>query len=99
MLRRPPRSTRTDTLFPYTTRFRSKPDGDADGIPRQRQHDLIGPPSAIIPQSLQNGEASPHRSTVRGVGNGIDARGMPALLAGVDARRRYGAPKPEKAHA
>src|SRR3546814_1796620 len=24
MLRRPPRSTRTDTLFPYTTRFRSK---------------------------------------------------------------------------
>src|SRR3546814_4663144 len=24
MLRRPPRSTRTDTLFPYTTRFRSE---------------------------------------------------------------------------
>src|SRR3546814_16625940 len=24
MLRRPPRSTRTDTLFPYTTRFRSQ---------------------------------------------------------------------------
>src|SRR3546814_10706756 len=24
MQRRPPRSTRTDTLFPYTTRFRSK---------------------------------------------------------------------------
>src|SRR3546814_5097510 len=28
MLRRPPRSTRTDTLFPYTTLFRSAdPDG------------------------------------------------------------------------
>src|SRR3546814_10979917 len=27
MNRRPPRSTRTDTLFPYTTLFRSKPDG------------------------------------------------------------------------
>src|SRR3546814_15069910 len=27
MLRRPPRSTRTDTLFPYTTLFRSKIDG------------------------------------------------------------------------
>src|SRR3546814_8361842 len=26
MIRRPPRSTRTDTLFPYTTLFRSKPD-------------------------------------------------------------------------
>src|SRR3546814_18951084 len=25
MIRRPPRSTRTDTLFPYTTRFRSFP--------------------------------------------------------------------------
>src|SRR3546814_4509656 len=26
MIRRPPRSTRTDTLFPYTTLFRSLPD-------------------------------------------------------------------------
>src|SRR3546814_11381060 len=26
MIRRPPRSTRSDTLFPYTTRFRSNPD-------------------------------------------------------------------------
>src|SRR3546814_14278911 len=26
MIRRPPRSTRTDTLFPYTTLFRSMPD-------------------------------------------------------------------------
>src|SRR3546814_8386098 len=26
MIRRPPRSTRTDTLFPYTTLFRSWPD-------------------------------------------------------------------------
>src|SRR3546814_14953160 len=29
MIRRPPRSTRTDTLFPYTTRFRSAVDRDA----------------------------------------------------------------------
>src|SRR3546814_3708866 len=31
MIRRPPRSTRTDTLFPYTTLFRSdlRPVGDA----------------------------------------------------------------------
>src|SRR3546814_10758291 len=27
MIRRPPRSTRTDTLFPYTTLFRSHPAG------------------------------------------------------------------------
>src|SRR3546814_2456978 len=29
MMRRPPRSTRTDTLFPYTTLFRSGPEGDS----------------------------------------------------------------------
>src|SRR3546814_2074937 len=29
MLRRPPRSTRTDTLFPYTTLFRSSRDWQA----------------------------------------------------------------------
>src|SRR3546814_6172554 len=28
MIRRPPRSTRTDTLFPYTTLFRSNAGGD-----------------------------------------------------------------------
>src|SRR3546814_9520987 len=27
MIRRPPRSTRTDTLFPYTTLFRAAPGG------------------------------------------------------------------------
>src|SRR3546814_3929781 len=30
MIRRPPRSTRTDTLFPYTTLFRALRPGDAD---------------------------------------------------------------------
>src|SRR3546814_15893665 len=34
MIRRPPRSTRTDTLFPYTTLFRS---GRRDESDRQRQ--------------------------------------------------------------
>src|SRR3546814_11200744 len=29
MIRRPPRSTRTDTLFPYTSLFRSLPRGEA----------------------------------------------------------------------
>src|SRR3546814_12422884 len=31
MIRRPPRSTRTDTLFPYTTLFRSFETGRVDG--------------------------------------------------------------------
>src|SRR3546814_4014818 len=37
MIRRPPRSTRTDTLFPYTTLFRS-PQGYGCGVRRGRHH-------------------------------------------------------------
>src|SRR3546814_13430338 len=33
MIRRPPRSTRTDTLFPYTTLFRSLFGAHAAGVP------------------------------------------------------------------
>src|SRR3546814_6763058 len=33
MIRRPPRSTRTDTLFPYTPLFRSISDCSVDGWP------------------------------------------------------------------
>src|SRR3546814_7183146 len=32
MIRRPPRSTRTDTLFPYTTLFRSHQPDRGDGV-------------------------------------------------------------------
>src|SRR3546814_3439507 len=32
MIRRPPRSTRTDTLFPYTTLFRSDPERQCDTL-------------------------------------------------------------------
>src|SRR3546814_4031913 len=35
MIRRPPRSTRTDTLFPYTTRFRSAGEG------KLKMHDAV----------------------------------------------------------
>src|SRR3546814_1929271 len=35
MIRRPPRSTRTDTLFPYTTLFRSKARKAASGVRRR----------------------------------------------------------------
>src|SRR3546814_2963869 len=40
MLRRPPRSTRTDSLFPYTTLFRSAFYGGAAGHERFRIHPL-----------------------------------------------------------
>src|SRR3546814_13286582 len=41
MRRRPPRSTRTDTLFPYTTLFRSRQDAaeEARAAVEHRRHD------------------------------------------------------------
>src|SRR3546814_20814707 len=44
MIRRPPRSTRTDTLFPYTTLFRSRHSRSRAASPR-RGH----PPRACPP--------------------------------------------------
>src|SRR3546814_6083098 len=39
MIRRPPRSTRTDTLFPYTTLFRSDDrGGGTEGFLVERRH-------------------------------------------------------------
>src|SRR3546814_3438960 len=38
MIRRPPRSTRTDTLLPYTTLFRSPPGGTAGIRPAPPTH-------------------------------------------------------------
>src|SRR3546814_6655159 len=51
MIRRPPRSTRTDTLFPYTTLFRSGPGGAPfftrlrlkGGMTKQLLYNTLGP--------------------------------------------------------
>src|SRR3546814_5212211 len=40
MIRRPPRSTRTDTLFPYTTLFRSDSRAGQTGQPQARATNL-----------------------------------------------------------
>src|SRR3546814_2375527 len=60
MIRRPPRSTRTDTLFPYTTLFRSK-------INHQRRYGYRGQgpgqlhgrsPVAVVMQRSAHGQRS-----------------------------------------
>src|SRR3546814_4080726 len=48
MIRRPPRSTRTDTLFPYTTLFRSDPGEFARG----RVADLLQQRILVAPRLL-----------------------------------------------
>src|SRR3546814_13170064 len=44
MIRRPPRSTRTDTLFPYTTLFRSRLEG---GLAVRGTEDVFGLGSSL----------------------------------------------------
>src|SRR3546814_3044210 len=43
MIRRPPRSTRTDTLFPYTTLFRSRNFLCSGRSPARATHDAVRP--------------------------------------------------------
>src|SRR3546814_6874230 len=54
MIRRPPRSTRTDTLFPYTTLFRSGGGGDQ---PRRRNA-AIAIALAIIADHIDGGDVA-----------------------------------------
>src|SRR3546814_4374546 len=72
MIRRPPRSTRTDTLFPYTTLFRSLDVAGRLDHHRRDRHRLAGarvafaPVDATSPRSLGgpagNGEPHPQSS-------------------------------------
>src|SRR3546814_4163788 len=57
MIRRPPRSTRTDTLSPYTTLFRSMPAAVAAVI-RSSSENLLNFPRR---RSLRRGGVSPSR--------------------------------------
>src|SRR3546814_11652314 len=67
MIRRPPRSTRTDTLFPYTTLFRSPaPDHDrrepACGIGAFR---IEAARADLRPARARGGAAAPDRDVSR----------------------------------
>src|SRR3546814_4686427 len=55
MIRRPPRSTRTDTLFPYTTLFRSQ-------APRSRVHSAPGARAFLMKALHHSGD---HEGCVR----------------------------------
>src|SRR3546814_5316456 len=59
MIRRPPKSTRTDTLFPYTTLFRSE---EADSDDRHRSNPCGG--GRPVPQTdrADLGRAQVHRA-------------------------------------
>src|SRR3546814_19993929 len=82
MLRRPPRSTRTDTLFPYTTLFRSRP----RPAPRRRSSaSTSSPPAPLDDGGLQRREAV---EADRGVGGGVGAGALDQQLVADLQRQR-----------
>src|SRR3546814_13094649 len=61
MIRRPPRSTRTDTLFPYTTLFRSKHHQDGRGLIMRKGILLLsaGAAALVTPAYAQDNRGNP----------------------------------------
>src|SRR3546814_13949086 len=110
MIRRPPRSTRTDTLFPYTTLFRSHAGGDQRAARRawRGARDAGATASARVEGCARNdplGVLAARRSCPRGAGPAVPGRlrtrDLPAPHAvrrrRGRARRRRGRP-PALAH-
>src|SRR3546814_4194392 len=89
MLRRPPRSTRTDTLFPYTTLFRSPASNSPCDADRTRKQLLmkqaVEPFRAIEISALARRLSSEGRSVLH-MEFGQPSTGAPA--AAIDAARR-----------
>src|SRR3546814_4517594 len=93
MRRRPPSTTRTDTLFPYTTLFRSSgggdraaaADGGGDGVagarlpPADRSSGLYCRPPAPAGRAFREGhvDAAPDRPSWLAVGNAGPASRRP----------------------
>src|SRR3546814_7101217 len=70
MIRRPPRSTRTDTLFPYTTLFRSGerphlPAPDRDDCPPGRRSAADGRRILLLRAHAQAGRSEEHTSELQ----------------------------------
>src|SRR3546814_13910526 len=77
MIRRPPRSTRTDTLFPYTTLFRSfASDGDVLHVSAAETLDLSidGPMAAGLSTAADNLVLRAARLPAEAAGRAPDAR-------------------------
>src|SRR3546814_12380272 len=86
MIRRPPGATRTDTLFPYTTLFRSRREaGTAAKGPRQGGRGDAG----RVRPAPRPGRSAPHRAGFRarpGWPGGGDRRGGGAAADAVPER-------------
>src|SRR3546814_8329187 len=104
MIRRPPRSTRTDTLFPYTTLFRSAADigkeADAD-LRHGQQGAVAGDAMAAVHRDADpaaHGDAVDQRHI--GLAEGVDQPVEAVLLAEKDLGQGIAAAagQPHRAH-
>src|SRR3546814_5861170 len=59
MIRRPPRSTRTDTLFPYTTLFRSKEEAKDKGEAKSKKETALDQFTVNLNEKAKGGKVDP----------------------------------------
>src|SRR3546814_209146 len=86
MIRRPPRSTRTDTLFPYTTLFRSRRNCGVEARGQIDRRGAAGPITAIAADR----DAGRYARTARiGAAIAADTRGRRGQIAGVERTRQH----------
>src|SRR3546814_62114 len=102
MIRRPPRSTRTDTLFPYTTLFRSHRRGPgrlrwpgAARVPPALRRAAPQPAAALRPRTQDAGLLVLRQPRLRAAASADAAAEDPLQAAqrgrrGPDARRQHG---------
>src|SRR3546814_12600788 len=89
MIRRPPRSTRTDTLFPYTTLFRSEPVGIIASVcqhPLRFGQTVEQSGCASVIADLPSGHEEADRTTIR-IGHSMQL-GVHAALRAADQASR-----------
>src|SRR3546814_3246038 len=87
MIRRPPRATRTDTLFPYTTLFRARAEAARGGVAIRAQRFLCDPARPGAGRGGQAALGRPRRSAqaLAGRGRGAHRRAPPVRAVGRSA--------------
>src|SRR3546814_17052802 len=73
MCRRPPRSTRTDTLVPYTTRFRSMKALPGRGVTAEIENDrlILGSSRLMEEEGIERGPLAAHAEELESDGRSV----------------------------
>src|SRR3546814_19994360 len=96
MIRRPPRSTRTDTLFPYTTLFRSR--ALAEPGERRHQQSFLSQRLPVAHRVVMERVRTAHPDRAAATFEPVvedDARDLPALAGARSIAEEPAAPAPD----